>query len=123
MLPPHPSQTLILTGAGVQNSDSITPDAKDYTTYVTASHSMLLRFGLESAFLFVLFLGQYLLVRLIWHRYVEDPLLNFIDLIYLANMSVVILDDHLSGYYLHGRNQSQHSDTTLRCVQGVSANR
>jgi meckelin len=49
-------------------------------------------------------------------RFVSDPLHNFVDLMYLANISLVVLDDKHSGYYLHGRNHSQHSDGTLKCA-------
>lgn len=41
-------------------------------------------------------------------------MLNFVDLTYLANISTIIFDDTHSGYYIHGRNQSHHSDTTLK---------
>ncbi len=50
---------------------------------------------------------------LLWHPYVSDPLMNFVDLMYLANVSLVLLDEPHCGYYVHGRNHSQHSDATL----------
>ncbi len=51
-------QVFILVGAGVQNSDYIMPDAGDFNTYVTAVQSNILRFGVEVAFLLVLWIGQ-----------------------------------------------------------------
>lgn len=74
------------------------------------------RWGIQVAFFLVLYLGQYLVVKLLYYPYVSNPLTNFIDLMYLANISTIVLDDKHSGYYLHGRNHSQHSDTTLRCA-------
>lgn len=43
------------------------------------------------------------------HRFAGHPLHGFIDLLFLANTSAIILDDRHSGYYLHGRNQMHHS--------------
>ncbi len=57
---------------------------------------------------------QFLLIRLVYHRFVANPVTQFVDLAFLANISVLILDDKNSGYYIHGRNQSQHSDTGIR---------
>lgn len=79
-----------------------------------AKTSIILRWGVGVAFFLVLFLGQYLFKRLFYFPYVSNPLTNFIDLMYLANISTIVLDDKHSGYYLHGRNHSQHSDTTLK---------
>ena len=57
---------------------------------------------------------QYLLKRLLYYPYVANPVTQFVDLMYLANISALIFDDSHSGFYVHGRNQAQHSDTTLR---------
>jgi hypothetical protein len=38
-------------------------------------------------------------------RFFSHPLAQYIDLLFLANCSCIILDDATSGYYLHGRNQ------------------
>lgn len=50
---------------------------------------------------------------LLVHRFSGHPLHGFIDLLFLANTSAVILDDRHSGYYLHGRNQMHHSGGPL----------
>ncbi len=52
---------------------------------------------------------QWLWMVLVFHRYFHNPLSQYIDLLFLSNISAVILDDRFSGYYLHGRNQLQHS--------------
>ncbi|KXZ47359.1 hypothetical protein GPECTOR_36g81 [Gonium pectorale] len=105
---------MILEGANVIASGAVTPDANDYKNYANVTTSIILRFGVEVFFLLVLFLGQYLFKRLIYFPYFANPVTQFIDLMFLANISTVILDDTHSGYYIHGRNQLQHSDTTLR---------
>ncbi len=68
----------------------------------------------QAAFLLVLYLGQYLFRWLFWWPYVSDPVMNLVDLMYLANVSLVLLDEPHSGFYVHGRNHSQHSDATLK---------
>lgn len=49
--------------------------------------------------------------RLSPRLYFNDPLGNFVDLCYLANISVFALDERCSGYYIHGRNGMRMSDT------------
>ncbi|GIL75629.1 hypothetical protein Vretimale_15152 [Volvox reticuliferus] len=105
---------MILEGANVIASADITPDASDYRDYFGVTTSIILRFGVEAFFFLVLFLGQYLFKRLLYYPYVANPVTQFIDLMFLANISTLIFDDTHSGYYIHGRNQAQHSDTTLR---------
>jgi meckelin len=59
---------------------------------------------------FVLLMGSQVLWKvLIVHRFSGNPLHNFIDLLFLANTSAIIMEDRHSGYYLHGRNQMHHS--------------
>ncbi|GFR52700.1 hypothetical protein Agub_g15327 [Astrephomene gubernaculifera] len=105
---------MILEGANVISSGSVTPDAADYRDYWGVTSSIVLRFGVEAAFFLVLFLGQYLFKKRLYYPYVANPVTQFVDLMFLANISAIIFDDTHSGYYIHGRNQAQHSDTTLR---------
>ncbi|KAG2497180.1 hypothetical protein HYH03_004769 [Edaphochlamys debaryana] len=104
----------VLDGMGVINAGYMTPDASDYNTYNSLRNSIILRFGIEAFFFLVLYLGQYIWKRLLYYPYVENPVTQFIDLMFLANISTVIFDEPNSGYYLHGRNQAQHSDSTLK---------
>uniref|UniRef100_A0A7S3QKR7 Meckelin n=1 Tax=Dunaliella tertiolecta TaxID=3047 RepID=A0A7S3QKR7_DUNTE len=106
---------LILVGANVQNAGEITPKQGDFDdTYRTTQPSIVLRWGIQTAFFLVLFLGQYLFRRLLYFPYVSNPITNFVDLMYLANISAIILDERHVGSYIHGRNNAQHADTTLR---------
>ena len=43
--------------------------------------------------------------------YVHDPIGGFVDLCYLANISVFALEERCAGYYIHGRNALKMSDT------------
>ncbi|KAG2452271.1 hypothetical protein HYH02_003295 [Chlamydomonas schloesseri] len=106
--------TLILDGCNVIAAGNITPDANDYHDYWGVTSSIILRFGIEAFCFLILFLGQYIFRRLLYFPYIANPVTQFVDLMFLANISTVIFDDTHSGYYIHGRNQAQHSDATLR---------
>jgi meckelin len=64
-------------------------------------------------FLF-LALVQYLIYILFYQRFVEDTLLNFVDLCSVSNISVFILTDTHYGYYLHGRSPHGTTDVNIR---------
>jgi hypothetical protein len=56
---------------------------------------------------------QWLVSVLLLRRFYPDPLSEFIDLMFLSNISAVVLDDRFSGYYLHGRNHMMHAGVWL----------
>jgi meckelin len=51
---------------------------------------------------------------LFYQRFVEDRILNFIDLCSVSNISVFILTDNLYGYYIHGRSPHGTTDVNIR---------
>ena len=57
---------------------------------------------------------QVLFKCLLYHPYVSHPLHDFVDLLFLSNISCILLTGRISGHYIHGRNQSQYSDTSLQ---------
>lgn len=66
------------------------------------------------------------LLQVLWkvavvHRFAGHPLHGFIDLLFLANTSAIILDERHSGYYLHGRNQMHHSGALPCMPDGLRA--
>ena len=63
---------------------------------------------------FCLGLIQYLVYVLFYQRFIEDPLLNFIDLCSVSNISVFMLADNLYGYYIHGRSPHGTTDVNMR---------
>ncbi len=70
-------------------------------------------FSQESNF-FHLALVQYLIYILFYRRFVEDRIINFIDLCSVSNISVFILIDNLYGYYIHGRSPHGTTDVNMR---------
>ena len=57
---------------------------------------------------------QFLFVSLIYERFFQHPIQQFVDLCSLANISVFILETDLYGYYIHGRSVHGRADTGLR---------
>lgn len=56
-------------------------------------------------------LAQVLLLR----RVCGHPLHCFLDLLHLANTSILLLEEHCAGYYLHGRNHMVHAGMVCAC--------
>ncbi|KAK9819713.1 hypothetical protein WJX72_001576 [[Myrmecia] bisecta] len=121
----------ILAGLGVDSTATISPNATDTSGHDYLESSQLLRFGIATGFFLALGLVQVLFKKLVYHQYVCNPLHDFVDLLFLSNISCVILDTRHSGYYIHGRNQAQFSDTNLQDLnasllkeeEGLVANR
>ena len=57
---------------------------------------------------------QYLIYVIFYQRFVEDRLINFIDLCSMSNISVFILMENQYGYYLHGRSPHGVTDVNMK---------
>jgi meckelin len=81
-----------------------------------AEHSpenYLLRHFLGTFILFMTGITQYVLRRII-QPWVPTPTTEFLDLCSVANVSVLILQDSLRGYYVHGQSPLGKADVTLQ---------
>ena len=65
-------------------------------------------------FCFILALVQYLVYVTLYERFVEDKVINFLDLCSMSNISVFILIENLYGYYLHGRSPHGVADVDMK---------
>jgi meckelin len=57
---------------------------------------------------------QYLIYAIFHQRFVEDKIINFIDLCSVSNISVFILMDNQYGYYIHGRTPHGTADVNMK---------
>ena len=57
---------------------------------------------------------QRLYVFLIYERFFEHKIRQFVDLCSVSNVSVFIMTRRLFGFYVHGRSVHGHADTNLR---------
>ena len=106
---------LLLDGANFAAAGYMAPDALGYAPRYGVARSMLLRFGATAGWFLVLAAAQWLWKAAVVHRVFGHPLANYVDLLFLANNSAVVLDERGSGYYLHGRNQMHHTGAWV-CV-------
>lgn len=103
----------LLDGAGFATAGYLAPDAAGYAARPGVASSMLLRFGVAAGWFLVLGAAQWLWRAGVASRVAGEPLGNFVDLLFLANSSAVVLDERTGGYYLHGRNQMHHAGGVL----------
>ncbi|CAF1048612.1 unnamed protein product [Rotaria sordida] len=57
---------------------------------------------------------QYLVYTIFYQRFIEDKIINFIDLCAVSNISVFILDGNYHGYYIHGRSPHGMTDVNMK---------
>ena len=59
-------------------------------------------------------LFQWLFFALFYERFIEHPIQQFIDLCSTCNISMLVLESDVYGYYIHGRSVHGRADTGLR---------
>lgn len=74
---------------------------------------LLLRFAVATFVWAVVIGGQALVLKLLYIPYVEDKVGQLVDLLSVANVSVLMLPEPLCGYYLHGRSVHAHADASM----------
>jgi len=62
----------------------------------------------------VLAAAQSVFMVLIYERFFQHQIRQFVDLCSISNVSVFILESDLYGYYIHGRSVHGRADTGLR---------
>ncbi|XP_072013761.1 meckelin-like [Amphiura filiformis] len=88
----------------------VSPSPDDYT----GDQSRVLRFAVASGMYIIIGLVQWLFFTLIYERFVEDALQNFVDLCSMANVSVFVLANNNYGFYIHGRSVHGFADTDMK---------
>ena len=74
--------------------------------------NLILRFFLTS-FLFIVISYVQLVLRKVFSTWFPTPTQAFIDLCIVSNISILILDDSLHGYYIHGATPLNRADMAL----------
>jgi meckelin len=73
----------------------------------------ILYFALTAFFLGILYICHRLFSNYVWNRYYTNPLLQFIDLLYLCNISMFCSDERYHAYYIHGKSVHRNADVTM----------
>lgn len=112
------SATLLLTmlfllGLDFQNLGIIEPSMGTNAPAPYQVSSVLLRFAVGGGLMLLIGLCQIAYKIVFHHNYVCHPIQQFVDLLSLSNISIIILDDECSGYYIHGRSLMAFTDTSM----------
>ncbi|CAF4828802.1 unnamed protein product [Rotaria sp. Silwood1] len=86
------------------------PSTSDYTP----EYNGILRVGIAFSMWLATALVQYLVYVIFYQRFIEDSILNFIDLCSVSNISVFILTDDQYGYYIHGLSPHGTTDVNMK---------
>uniref|UniRef100_A0AAY5EG89 Transmembrane protein 67 n=1 Tax=Electrophorus electricus TaxID=8005 RepID=A0AAY5EG89_ELEEL len=79
----------------------------------TPAYSRVLRYGVATAIWLCLGFIQMTFFSVVYERFVEDKIRQFVDLCSLSNISVLLLSQRCFGYYIHGRSVHGHADTNM----------
>ncbi|XP_078543168.1 meckelin [Lissotriton helveticus] len=93
----------------MEPSSSFTKSTQDYV----APSSRILRYGVSMALWLVIGFMQMGFFVVVYERFVEDKIRQFVDLCCMSNISVFLLSHKCFGYYIHGRSVHGHSDTNM----------
>jgi meckelin len=83
------------------------------TLFPLGTPNKFLLFAVNSLMWFASFFGIKILRLLVFDRLYLDDLLQFVDIISMANISVFILDFSYHGFYIHGRSVHPFADTNM----------
>lgn len=65
---------------------------------------------------FLIAIVQYLVYTIFYQRFIEDKIINFVDLCAVSNISIFILDENYHGYYIHGRSPHGMTDVNMKDI-------
>ncbi|CAF0721030.1 unnamed protein product [Adineta steineri] len=80
----------------------------------TAEYNRIFRIGIAFPVLLGTGFIQYFFYIIFYQRFIENKIMNFIDLCSVSNISVFILDQNRHGYYIHGRSPHGTTDVNMK---------
>lgn len=92
---------------------SVNPASDEYI----GEYSDVLRFGTAAGLYLLIGICQWVFYSIIYERFVEDALRNFVDLCSMANVSVLVLTQSNYGFYIHGRSVHGFADTSMKEIK------
>eukprot|EP00899_Mesostigma_viride_P010701 jgi/Mesvir1/19632/Mv09918-RA.1 len=105
--------TFLLWGLNLEGLAIIQPNLDSLDEHFYDEQSLVLRFAISSALLLAIGIVQVMYKLVFHHRFIEHPLVQFVDLLSLANISIIVFEDTYAGYYLHGRSLMTFADTGM----------
>ncbi|XP_077294950.1 meckelin [Arctopsyche grandis] len=101
-------------GASSWTRVGVQVDSNRSTEFITSPAYQLAASGLIFLSLYSI---QLMLSLFLYERYIKNAILDFMDVCSIANVSLLILDAPLHGYYLHGRSIHATCETDARGLQ------
>ncbi|KAJ3057841.1 Meckelin, partial [Quaeritorhiza haematococci] len=105
----------ILIGFRVRYAATPQPDLRDLTPGQT---NPILLFAINTMIWGLICFAQWSFHFLLYDRFYRHKLLHYIDLLSIANVSLLILDERCHGYYIHGRSCHPSADTDMAELNG-----
>ncbi|XP_026561755.1 meckelin [Pseudonaja textilis] len=93
----------------MDSSSGLTRNPESYI----APWSRILRYGISTVLWLLIAVIQVVYFSVIYERFIEDKIRQFVDLCCMSNVSVFLLSERCFGYYIHGRSVHGHSDTNM----------
>ncbi|KAJ3194492.1 Meckelin [Irineochytrium annulatum] len=100
----------ILDGMQIRNVATMQPNIHDLTS---GPRSPILLFAINSCIWLLVVVAQLTFRYAIYDRFYRDKLLQYSDLLSVANVSLIIFDERCHGYYVHGRSVHHMADTDV----------
>ncbi|MPC34408.1 meckelin-like [Portunus trituberculatus] len=109
---------LFLKVMGFENLSVMSPDSSfhDDRQGSNVPQSFVCRFAISISIYLAIVMAQWLFKLMIYERYVENKLQQFIDLCSIANISIFILEHKMYGYYIHGRSAHGFADVDMQSI-------
>ncbi|CAF0721542.1 unnamed protein product [Adineta steineri] len=92
----------------------ITLSAPTFQGNYTTEYNRIFRIGIAFPVLLGTGFIQYFFYIIFYQRFIENKIMNFIDLCSVSNISVFILDQNRHGYYIHGRSPHGTTDVNMK---------
>ncbi|CAF0975869.1 unnamed protein product [Adineta ricciae] len=109
---------LLLKVIGLENFASANPivslSEPERMENSTVDYDKVFRTGIAFPILVGTAFLQYIVYIIFYQRFIEDKIINFVDLCSVSNISVFILDHIRHGYYIHGRSPHGTTDVNMK---------
>jgi meckelin len=109
---------LLLQALNLRNLGTLKPDLGDLANGIM---NPILLFAAVSFCWVIIVIAQVLFKNIIYDRFFSNRLYQFVDVLSLANTSLVLFDEPYHGYYVHGRSVHPTADTDIeelkRCLE------
>lgn len=105
-----------LKGIGFENFAHADPKTEfsPENIHVNIPYSFICRFSVGSCTYIILAAIQVILRKLIYERFFQDRLQEFVDLCSVSNISVFVMSARQFGYYIHGHSAHGRADVNMR---------